>query len=152
MQRKWADIDRYCFFSFLLFSPLYLSLFALVKNTQWTHTVHKFAFLTSKSLVLLLGPSIRLCQPERSRLMPETWPCEAVPGQAGFKPILRDFKCCRSQPARGQTNAHCCHNWNHMLSNGAEVRLSWECVDSWKWECILFIHVWASQGSLTLFC
>lgn len=41
-----------------------------------------------------------------------------------------------SQPARGRTNAHCCHNWNHMLSNGAEVQLCWECVDSWEWKCI----------------
>lgn len=53
------------------------------------HTVHKLALLTSKSLVLLLGPSIRLYRPEPRRLMPDTWPCKAVPGQAGFKPSLR---------------------------------------------------------------
>lgn len=93
---------RYWVFFLLAFLSLPSSL-ALVKNTPCRHTVHKFAFLTSKSLGLLLRPSIRLYRPEH-RLMPDTWPWEAVPGQAGFKSSPRYLNAAvRSQHAAEQT-------------------------------------------------
>lgn len=49
-----------------------VSILARVKNTQCIHTMHKLAFVTLKSLVLLLRPSIRLYRPEPGRLMPDT--------------------------------------------------------------------------------